>query len=298
MMVDTRRGIVNNVLKIGWIFLISFLLTACGAAVQLDPMVDEMPSANDEPATQVQLPPTWTPEPTHTAAPATETPIVLPTEIGTKTDATPIIQYTPLVTQVITPASVDANWSGWQWVEGKHARFRLPNSYEIIDLGEGFGGLFALFTMAFTEGFSEMFEGFEMDESAQFTPIPEEEIEAAFDFDFIMAMESDMMTSAFFVSEPIDGADTMDSLLKEAVAGVEGSARLLSIEHFVDAPYTMSRAFVETRDPESGMRGKQVAYVIISGDRAYTVSYQTSLEKFDAELPTFEKSVSSFRTIQ
>jgi hypothetical protein len=265
--------------------------------VQLDPVIDESPSTNGEPATQVQLPPTWTPEPTHTPAPATAT-SDLPTAAATEPGSTPIIQYTPLVTEVITPAPVDTNWSGWQWVEGKHARFRIPNSYEIMDLGEGFGGLFALFTMAFTEGFSEMFEGMEMEGSEEIPPIPEEELEAAFDFDFILAMESDMITSAFFVSEPLDGTKTMDSLLKEAVAGVEGSARLLAIEHIEDAPYTMSRAFVETRDPETGMRGKQVAYVILSGDRAYTISYQTSLENFDSQLPTFEKSVSSFRTIQ
>ena len=288
---------MSTMRTIGWIAICSILLTACGAVVQVNPVMNEVQSAPVETATQVQLPPTWTPEPTRTAAPATPT-ADIPTAEATKPGSTPIIQYTPLVTQVITPAPVDTNWSGWQWVEGKHARFRIPNSYEIMDLGEGFGGLFALFTMAFTEGFSEMFEGLGMEGSEEIQPIPEEELEAAFDFDFIMAMESDMITSAFLVSEPLDGTKTMDSLLKEAVAGVDGSARLVAIEHIEDAPYTMSRAFVETRDPETGMRGKQVAYVIISGDRAYTVSYQTSLEKFDAELPTFEKSVSSFRTNQ
>ena len=288
---------MSTMKSIGWIAICSILLTACGAVVQMNPVMNEAQPAPVESATQVQLPPTWTPEPTRTAAPATATSDI-PTADATEPGSTPIIQYTPLVTQVITQAPVDTNWSGWQWVEGKHARFRIPNSYEIMDLGEGFGGLFALFTMAFTEGFSEMFEGMEMEGSEELPPIPEEELEAAFDFDFILAMEADMMTSAFFVSEPLDSADTVDSLLKEAVAGVEGSAKLLSIEHIEGAPYSMSRAFVETRDPETGMRGKQVAYVIISGDRGYTLSYQTSLDQFESLLPMFEKSISSFQITQ
>jgi hypothetical protein len=278
-----------------WILIAAALLFSSCAR----PPAVRMPAqARDESAqvspTPIRLPATWTPTVTPVEAPptATRTPLSTDEPGGSRT---PLITMPVLSTEVVTPVPYDANWNGWQLVDASRASFQLPASYEVMDLGEGFGEFFKLFTEILVTGFSEMAGEFEGGSELLQTPFPNDEIEDALDFDLIVAVEEDLMTSVFFASEPLESSDTLDSLLYEAISSQESPGRILSRQLIADAPYQMARAFVEVRDQETGMAGKQVIYVIIEGRQGFTLSYQTTAQAFDGLLPLFEKSVSSLK---
>ena len=86
----------------------------------------------------------------------------------------------------------------------------------------------------------------------------------------------------------------MDYHIHNALNGIEGDFTLLSLQAIEGGRYEMGRATLELQDPDTQMMGNMLMYVILGTDNVWTLSYQTASEKFDLNLPTFEKSADSF----
>jgi len=90
--------------------------------------------------------------------------------------------------QSVTAASRESDYRGWQTVESALARFMLPATYQVIDLGTGFSELFGTFAQGFVEGMGEFAEG--LSDALQLTPTPLSltGLDEALQFDFVLAL--------------------------------------------------------------------------------------------------------------
>lgn len=261
----------------------------------LDETIETLsPEPSDTP---VKLPPVWTSTPSPTGQPATNTP--LPHTIISSPEPLEALQTLTLEpSQIITPITVNQNWSGWKWIESNHARLRVPDSYEVFDLGQGMGDLMEAMMQGLVEGFEDTFEGFEefTGEEIEIEPtqmgFTSEELEGAFDFDFLIAFDDDFMTSVVLASEP--STLTLEFAMQQSLQQVEGEYRVLARQIIKDAPYETGRLIVEVYDPELDMEGKQLLYIFIHDGQAYTLGYQTLSSAFERLLPVFERSASTF----
>jgi hypothetical protein len=289
-------------LIIGWIM---FSLSGCDIAPadELDPYPSEPIAQAEEPtplaATDMpfQLPATWTATNSPTPRPATETPEAAK-ETSTPEPLVALATFTPFPADIITPVSVDQNWYGWKWIESTNARLRVPNSYEVFDLGQGMGELMLALLEGLMEGFGEAFEGLDdySDEDFQIEPtemgFSSEELEGAFDFDFLIAFDDDFITSVVLASEPSNL--TLEFAMQESLQNMEGDFTVLSRQIIEGAEYDMGRFIIEVRDPEMDRDGRQLLYIILHEGHAYSLGYQTLKSKFEQNLPIFEQSASTF----
>jgi len=246
----------------------------------------------DPPQAAATLPPMWTPT-------NTQPPVSTPTEsISPAQETAQPLDLDSLVPVVIvTPLPHSGDIAGWQRVETKLATFWLPASYEIIDLGDGFGELFGDFFEDFAVGMGELVGELSSElggDGATPEPLNLGDLNSAFEFDFLIATDEDILTSAFLISQPREPGTDLDFHLHDALNGIEGDFKLLSLQAIEGAKYEMGRALLEVHDPELKMMGKMLMYVILGEDNVWTLSYQTASEKFDQLLPTFEKSADSF----
>jgi hypothetical protein len=281
------------------------MITACDAAPAVEPMlapaepVDQVEQQTPVVATDTpfQLPPTWTSTLSPTQKAATNTPIPAP-DTATSAPLQALGTLTPIPADIITPASVDQNWVGWKWIESANAKIRVPDSYEVFDLGQGMGDLMIALLEGMMEGFGETFEGFEnlSGEELQIEPtemgFTADELEGAFDFDFLIAFEDDFITSVVLASEPSNLS--LDFAMQQSLQNIEGDFRVLSRQVIEEAPYEMGRFIIEMHDPELDRDGRQLLYIILHEGQAYSLGYQTLKSKFDDLLPIFEKSASTF----
>ena len=238
------------------------------------------------------LPPMWTPT-------NTQPPVSTPTETlsPVRETAQPLDLDSLVTVEIVTPSPHSGDITGWQRVETKLATFWLPASYEVIDLGGGFGELFGDFFEDFAVGMGELVGelGSELGgEGATPEPLDLDDLNNAFEFDFIIATDEDLLTSAFLISQPREPGTKMDVHLHDALNGIEGDYTLLSLQAIEGAKYEMGRAILEVHDPELQMMGNVLMYVILGDDNVWTLSYQTPSVKFDQLMPTFEKSADSF----
>ncbi|MCJ7825413.1 MAG: hypothetical protein MUP44_10970 [Anaerolineales bacterium] len=163
-------------------------------------------------------------------------------------------------------------------------------------MGDGFGELFGAFFEGFAEGMGELVGQLSAElggDGATPEPIDLDGLDEAFEFDFLIAIDEYLLTSAFLLSQPLDPGTDLDYHLHDALNGIEGDFTLLSLQAIEGAKYEMGRALLELQDPETHMNGIMLMYVILGTDNVWTLSYQTAVEKFDQLLPTFEKSVDS-----
>jgi hypothetical protein len=281
------------------------MITACDAAPAVEPMlapaepVDQVEQQTPVVATDTpfQLPPTWTSTLSPTPKAETNTPIPAP-DTATSAPLQALGTVTPIPADIITPASVDQNWVGWKWIESANAKIRVPDSYEVFDLGQGMGDLMIALLEGMMEGFGETFEGFEnlSGEELQIEPtemgFTADELEGAFDFDFLIAFEDDFITSVVLASEPSNLS--LDFAMQQSLQNIEGDFRVLSRQVIEEAPYEMGRFIIEMHDPELDRDGRQLLYIILHEGQAYSLGYQTLKSKFDDLLPIFEKSASTF----
>jgi hypothetical protein len=281
------------------------MITACDAAPAVEPMlapaepVDQVEQQTPVVATDTpfQLPPTWTSTLSPTPKAETNTPIPAP-DTATSAPLQALGTLTPIPADIITPASVDQNWVGWKWIESANAKIRVPDSYEVFDLGQGMGDLMIALLEGMMEGFGETFEGFEnlSGEELQIEPtemgFTADELEGAFDFDFLIAFEDDFITSVVLASEPSNLS--LDFAMQQSLQNIEGDFRVLSRQVIEEAPYEMGRFIIEMHDPELDRDGRQLLYIILHEGQAYSLGYQTLKSKFDDLLPIFEKSASTF----
>jgi hypothetical protein len=281
------------------------LLIACAAPPAVEPAMDPTlpkvqendPSTLPPSNTPIQLPPTWTPTASATLKPATETPVPI-TISPTSAPLQALETLTPMPAEIVTPVNVDQNWSGWKWIESTNAKVRVPQSYEEFNFGEGMGELMLALMEGLMEGFDETFEGMEdlSGEDLQIEPtemgFTAEELEGAFDFDFLIAFDEDFITSVVLASEP--SSLSLEFAMEQSLQQIEGDFRVLSRQVIEGAPYEMGRFIIEVHDPYLDKDGRQLLYIILHEGQAYSLGYQTLKSNFEELLPTFEKSASSF----
>lgn len=287
---NRTQSSLRNIIGISVFGLI--VLSACALAPADVSSQETGPNIQDPPPAAATLPPMWTPTntqppvstPTETLSPARETAQPL--------DLSPLV---PLV--IVTPLPHNGDFAGWQRVETKLATFWLPASYEIIDLGDGFGELFGDFFEDFAVGMSELVGELSSElggEGATPEPFNLDDLNSALEFDFIIATDNDLLTSAFLINQPREPGNDLEYQLHNALNGIEGDFTLFSLQAIEGAKYEMGRAILEVQDPELQMMGNVLMYVILGNDNVWTLSYQTASDKFDQLMPTFEKSADSF----
>ncbi|MGD2162112.1 MAG: hypothetical protein PVG04_03390 [Anaerolineales bacterium] len=282
-----------------------FFLSACDMAPAIEPTLSpaEPITQADNPSplavtdTPLQLPPTWTATNSPTPRSATETPEPdLDTSTPESIDA--LETFTPIPADIITPVSVDQNWIGWKWIESKNAKLRVPESFELFDLGQGMGDLMLALLEGLMEGFGETFEGLEdlSEDDLQIEPtemgFSSDELQGVFDFDFLIAFDDDFITSVVLASEPSNLS--LEFAMQQSLQNMEGDFTVLSRQVIEGAEYDMGRFIIEVRDPEMGRDGQQLLYIILHDGQAYSLGYQTLKSKFNTLLPMFEKSASTF----
>jgi hypothetical protein len=59
-------------------------------------------------------------------------------------------------------------------------------------------------------------------------------------------------------------------------------------------PYPMARLVVSSVDPETGRMSKQLMYVFVIDQRAWSLTHVAPVERFEEFLPLFEGSAASF----
>jgi len=249
-------------------------------------------SLQDLPPAAATLPPLWTPTKTQPPS-STSTQVLIPAQ-GT---SQPLDLDSLVPMEIVTAVPRNGDFAGWQRMETQLSTLWLPQNFEIIDMGDGFGELFGAFFAGFAEGMGELVGQLSAElggDGATPEPIDLDDLGDAFEFDFLIAIDEDLLTSAFLLSQPLDPGTDLDYHLHDALNGIEGDFTLLSLQAIEGAKYEMGRALLELQDPETQMTGNMLMYVILGTDNVWTLSYQTAAEKFDQLLPTFEKSAYSF----
>lgn len=107
----------------------------------------------DPPKAAATFPPLWTP--THTQPPASSPNESLSPALET---SQPLGLDSLVPVEIVTAVPRSGDYAGWQQVDTNLATFWLPGSFEIIDLGDGFGELFSAFFEGVAEGLGELAE--------------------------------------------------------------------------------------------------------------------------------------------
>jgi hypothetical protein len=284
------------------LILTAILLTACSSA-----STNAVPLQTfDQNAGAVSLPPTWTPTSSPTASPArpTSTPLAsideepsTPSAWHAESGATRTPRPLPSLPtlQRVTSAPVGSNDAGWQRVETRLAEFMLPGSYQVIDLGSGFSDFFGAFAQGFVEGMGEFAGEIAGEMGLTPTPLVVEDLDQAFTFDFLLALEEDLQTSVVLVSEPMETPPELEESMRASLGSMEGDLKILGWQLIEDRTVPTGRILVEATVPESGETGRALIFVFLSPTQRWNLIYQTSAELFPSELATFEQSAASFR---
>lgn len=273
----------------------ALLLAACGSSTDADA------PGRDAGAPAITLPPAWTATPSHTPSPAAPTATPSPSPEAGK--PTPAMAFeTPRPTVVLPPAQqvtavpATPDLAGWQEVRSETASFWLPTSYAVADLGE-FGDLMGLLLAAFGEGLVGAFD--ELIPTAEgmlptVTPFSMEEVQAAFDIDFLLAADETAQASVILIGQPLLAPTTIEALMAEAVATASDPVEVLRYEVIEGGRYASARSTVQVRNAETGAVGYQLVYVFLHGPRAWALTYAAEAARFDSLLPIFERSARSF----
>jgi hypothetical protein len=267
------------------LLILAALVSACSGASIALPLGATPQAATPD---RVTLPPAWTATPSQTLVPATPTATSTPNPnvLAARQTAT----LWPTLHVVAVGGGTDS--SEWKRIEFETASFLVPPTFEVADMG-GFDDVIVLFMQAFAGGLVEMMEGMVTPAPGEATPTPIslDELDSAFDFDFLMAAEPGGEAAVFLVGEPLPQGFDLESMMTEAVGSVQGEVEVVSREVVGGAPRDTGRVFLRLRDPAKGTTEDQVMYVIVDGERAWTLAYQA--RDFEAMLPLFETSALS-----
>ena len=266
--------------------LSTFCLAACSIG---SPIPQDDPGARDRSPTidAVILPAVWTPTLSPTPPATTE---------SSQTLTSSATDHLDLVASTSVPASLPI--TAWQKVEGATASFMLPTSFEVLDMGSEFGMLMAALMTGLMEGMMEV--AVELGEelgAAPITPTPMDlsDVEAAFNIDFVLAMEADQKTSAFLFSEPLEEPSSLEEQMQAVLDDQDNPIEIIALERVMNTAFETGRLSLLATDPETGERGQLLIYVILLPDRMYQLGYATEVELFDEALAIFETSASTFR---
>ncbi len=243
----------------------------------------------------ITLPPAWTDTPSPTIALPTETPTVTPrpTEAPRQLQTT---QGVPLPTAVVVSLDgEEPDLSGWKRIDTKSAFFFVPESYQVVDMGE-LGEAMVLLMQVFAEGMVEAFSSLVTPvPGGTATPVSLDEMSASLQLDLLMAADAGGGSAVFLVGEPRPTDADLQTMLLKAIEDNQNEVRVERTELIYGGRYPMARALLQVRDIESGQLSRQALYLIAGGDRLWTLSYQSDPEPFDGLLPIFERSAMSLQ---
>jgi hypothetical protein len=271
--------------------LLTLSLAAC-SGISSSPPIEIAAPRSEATLEAVEFPPTWTPTSIPTQVPATETP-----QASTNL-ATPGFSNSVPAINAATPVPASISIANWQKVEGATATFYLPRSFEVLDLGSEFGLIMATLMTGLMEGMVDMVNelGEELGaDPVTPTPMDMSELEAAFNIDFVLALEDNQKTSAFLFSEPLEETTSLEEQIQATLEEQENPFEVLSMDRVMDSSYETGRMNLRAIDSESGEPGYVLIYIILLDDRVYQLGYTTSVDRFEEMLPIFETSASSFR---
>ena len=276
-----------------WILVIilTFCMAACSEIGSV-PRDDPGPQDNAPAIEGVELPAVWTPTMSPTPPPRTES-----YPVSTEYQTTPLAANHFELT-VATPMPVLFTTTAWQTVDGATASFMLPTSFEVLDLGSEFGMLMAALMTGLMEGMMEVANelGEELGASS-ITPTPMDlgDVEAAFNIDFVLAMESDQKTSAFLFSEPLEEPSSLEEQMQAVLEDQDNPIEVVTQDRVMNASYETGRMSLLATDPDTGEQGHILIYVFLLSDRIYQLGYQTEVDRFHEALAVFETSANTFR---
>jgi hypothetical protein len=234
----------------------------------------------------VTLPPAWTATPSETFVPptATTTPTPPAAVVAARQTAA---SWPPLV---IVAVGAGADQTDWQTVEWESGSMRLPPSFEIADR-DGYDTDVVRFIQTLAGGLVETMEGRPTPAPGEPTPTPIALGELESTFDFLVAADPGGEASVVLIGEPRPEGFDLETMMVEAVGSVQGEVTLLDREIVGGAPHDAGRVLMSVRDPASGVTRDQVLYVIVEGDRAWTLAFQA--RDLPAMLAAFETSALS-----
>jgi hypothetical protein len=263
---------------------VALALAGCGTAAP--PVV--APTSTETAAPAIDLPPAWTATPSLTIAPAspTVTATLHPAALAARETAA----LWPPIEIVAVGAGADS--TDWQRVAFESGSILVPPTFEVADLG-GFDEVIVAFMRAFSTGLVQAMNegGAPVPGEATATPIALSDLDTAFDFDFLMAEDPVGESVLFLIGGPFPGGYDLESMMTQAVGSVQGEVEIVNRESVGGAPRRTGRVFLRVTDPRSGTTEDEVIYVIVEGDRAWTLVFQG--RDFEAMLPTFETSALS-----
>ncbi len=272
-MMNRRAPLVTGLLAVG------LLLAACGGRAA----VEAQPAAT---SAVIALPPAWTATPSPTVVPPTATPTAtaIPVEAPREIVST---SGTPLPTALAVTAVPDAvDRAGWKRVDTKSAFLFMPASYEVVDLGP-MGEAMVQLMEVFAKGMVEAFSGLVTPVPGASPTPPFEELED-FSIDLLMAADAAGESAIFIVGEPRPDEADVQAMLVKAIDDIKGKTEVLSTELIEGHAFPMGRAIVRVRDEETGRLSEQAIYVILHGQRAWTLACQALPADFAELLPVFD----------
>ena len=275
----------------GLLIFMALSLAACSGSITTPPL-EPAPLQVEPTLAAVEFPPTWTP----TILP-TQPKITNPPQ-ATEDTGDDNFSSTVASLSFATPVPASMSTSSWQRVEGATASFKLPTSFEVLDMGSEFGMLIAALMTGLMEGMVELASDIGEELGADpITPTPFDtsEVETAFNIDFVLAMQNDQKTSAFLFSEPLEEPSTLEQQIQATLDEQDNPIEILSIDRVIDTTHETARMHLLATDIETGDRGNVLIYIILLPDRVYQLGYTTDADQFEEMSPIFETSASTFR---
>jgi hypothetical protein len=243
----------------------------------------------------ITLPPAWTDTPSPTVTLPTETPTAtpLPTEAPRQLQTT---QGLLLPTaRVLSLKGAPPDRTGMKRIDVKSAYFFVPESYQVIEMGE-MGEAMILLMQVFAQGMIDAFSSLVTPAPGETpTPILLDEMSTSLQFDLLMAADSDGRSAVFLVGEPLPTGMDLQSMLLKAIEDNPKDVLVERTELVYGGRYPMARALLQVRDIETGQRSRQALYLIAGHDRLWTLSYQSDPGQFEDLLPVFERSALSLQ---
>jgi hypothetical protein len=121
-----------------------------------------------------------------------------------------------------------------------------------------------------------------------------EELQKTVVFDFVVAGSMSEESALFMVGDPPKEGVDLGTAVAGALDSFEGEYTVETEYAIADKPYPVARLVVASVDAESGRAGKQLIYVFVIDERAWSLTYVAPAERFEELRPLFEKSAASF----
>ncbi len=171
--------------------------------------------------------------------------------------------------------------AGLKRIDTKSAFFFVPESYQVIDMGE-MGEAMVLLMQVFAEGMVEAFASLVTPAPGETaTPVSLDEMSASLQFDLLMAADAAGGSAVFLVGEPLPEAADLQTMLLKAIEDNKNEVIVERTELIYGGRYPMARALLQVRDVESGQRSRQALYLLAGSDRLWTLSFQAEPDQFD-----------------